>query len=86
VVAPVPLQTVCLRHIPVVDGAPLEGEVLDEHTLAWCERVNATGRAFVTPAVIGGRWTVRVSIGAEATELADVEELWSLCRGAVVPA
>lgn len=86
VVAPVPLQTVCLRHIPVVDGAPLEGEALDEHTLAWCERVNATGRAFVTPAVIGGRWTVRVSIGAEATELADVEELWSLCRAAVVPA
>jgi len=29
---------------------------------------------------------VRVSIGAEATELADVEELWSLCRAAVVPA
>jgi aromatic-L-amino-acid/L-tryptophan decarboxylase len=76
VLAPVPLQTVCLRHEP--DG--LAGEALDAHTLGWVERVNRSGRAYLTPAVLDGRWMVRVSIGAEATERAHVEALWSLMR------
>jgi aromatic-L-amino-acid decarboxylase len=74
--APVPLQTVCVRHIP--DG--MDGAALDRHQQEWAERVNATGRAFVTPALVEGRWLVRLSIGAEATERADVEALWALCR------
>jgi len=76
VCAPVPLQTVCVRHIP--DG--MDGAALDRHQQDWAERVNATGRAFVTPALVEGRWLVRLSIGAEATERADVEALWALCR------
>jgi len=44
--------------------------------------VNASGRAFVTPALLAGRWMVRVSIGAEATERWDVEQLWALARSA----
>ena len=43
-----------------------------------------TGRAFVTPALIDGRWVVRLSIGAEATERTDVEDLWALCRESAV--
>ncbi len=83
VLAPVALQTVCVRHDPAGDdGRPLEGEALDEHTLAWVGRVNASGRAYVTPSVLDGRWMVRVSIGAEPTERADVEALWSLMREA----
>ncbi len=83
VLAPVTLQTVCVRHQPVgPDGEPLEGEALDAHTLAWVERVNATGRAYLTPSVLDGRWMVRVSIGAEPTERADVEALWALMREA----
>jgi aromatic-L-amino-acid decarboxylase len=76
VLAPVALQTVCLRHEP----AGLDGEDLDAHTLAWAAEVNDSGRAFVTPAVLDGRWMVRVSIGAEATERADVAALWDLLR------
>lgn len=76
VCAPVPLQTVCVRHIP--DG--MDGAALDRHQQDWAERVNATGRAFVTPALVEGRWLVRLSIGAEPTERADVEALWALCR------
>jgi aromatic-L-amino-acid decarboxylase len=76
VCAPVPLQTVCVRHIP--DG--MDGAALDRHQQEWAERVNATGRAFVTPALVEGRWLVRLSIGAEATERTDVEALWALCR------
>ncbi len=76
VLAPVELQTVCLVHEP----AGLDGEALDAHTLAWVDAVNATGRAFLGASQLDGRWMVRVSIGAEATERQDVEELWALLR------
>jgi len=72
VLAPVPLQTVCIRHEP--EG--LSGEALDRHTLGWAQRVNASGKAYLTPALVDGRWMVRVSIGALATERRHVEELW----------
>jgi aromatic-L-amino-acid decarboxylase len=82
--APVALQTVCLRHEPAdlvaPGGAVGDGEGLDRHTLAWADAVNGSGRAFVTPAVLDGRWMVRVSIGAEPTERADVAALWDLMR------
>jgi aromatic-L-amino-acid decarboxylase len=76
VVAPVQLQTVCVRHEP----PGLEGEALDQHTLAWIERINRSGRAYLTPAVLDGRWMVRVSIGAEATEREHVAALWEWMR------
>jgi aromatic-L-amino-acid decarboxylase len=82
VLAPVVLQTVCLRHEP----PGLEGEALDRHTLGWAERINRSGAAYLTPAVLDGRWMVRVSVGAEATERADVEALWAAVRGAAEPA
>lgn len=74
--APVPLQTLCLRH----DPPGLEGEALDRHTLAWAERANASGQAYLTPALLDGRWMVRVSIGAEATERTEVAALWELLQ------
>ncbi len=76
VLAPVQLQTVCVRHEP----PGLAGEDLDRHTLAWADAVNASGRAFVSPSALDGRWMVRVSIGAEATERQHVEALWDLLR------
>jgi aromatic-L-amino-acid decarboxylase len=76
VVAPVPLQTVCVRHEP----AGLAGEALDAHTLAWAERVNRSGEGYVTPAALDGRWMVRVSVGAEPTGRAHVAALWDLLR------
>lgn len=74
VLAPVPLQTVCLRHEP----PGISGEALDRHTLAWCDAVNQSGAAYLTPATLDGRWMVRVSIGAYPTELSDVQALWSV--------
>jgi aromatic-L-amino-acid decarboxylase len=70
--APVKLQTLCVRHSP----AGLDGDDLDRHTLAWCEAVNSSGVAHLTPALLDGRWMVRVSIGSENTEWPDVERLW----------
>jgi aromatic-L-amino-acid/L-tryptophan decarboxylase len=76
VLAPVPLQTVCVRHEP--EG--LSGEALDRHTLAWADRLNRSGTAYLTPALLDGRWMVRVSIGAMTTERRHVEALWSSMR------
>lgn len=81
VLAPVVLQTLCVRHEP----PGVTGDALDRHTQAWAERLNASGRAYVTPATLDGRWMVRVSIGALATERAHVAELWSAMRQTVLP-
>jgi aromatic-L-amino-acid/L-tryptophan decarboxylase len=78
VLAPVPLQTVCIRHEP--DG--VEGDVLDAHTLAWVDRINASGAAFMSPATLDGRWMARVSVGVESTERRHVEALWRMIRDA----
>ena len=45
--APVPLQTVCVRHVPpaLEDDEP----ALTAHNLAIAERVNRAGRSYVTP-------------------------------------
>jgi aromatic-L-amino-acid decarboxylase len=76
VLAPVPLQTICVRHEP----PRLEGDALDRHTLGWVERVNRSGEAYLTPAVLDGQWMVRVSIGAAPTEREHVAGLWELMR------
>jgi len=76
VLAPVGLQTVCARHEP----PGLGGEALDRHTLDWVDRINRSGDAYLTPSTLDGRWMVRVSIGAEATEREHVARLWTLMR------
>jgi aromatic-L-amino-acid decarboxylase len=82
VLAPVSLQTLCLRHEP----PGLTGEALDRHTQAWAERVNRSGAAYLTPAVLDGRWMVRVSIGSLTTERVHVAELWKAMRSAAASA
>ena len=79
VLAPVPLQTLCVRHEP----PGLDGDALDKHTLDWVARLNQSGEAYLTPAMLDGRWMVRVSIGAELTEREHVAQLWQLMRDAL---
>ncbi|MDB6092216.1 MAG: Aromatic-L-amino-acid decarboxylase [Gammaproteobacteria bacterium] len=74
--APSPLQTVCVRHEP----SGLSDDSLDTHTLAWVRRINESGKAYLTPAMLDGRWMVRVSFGVEATEHEHVAQLWSLMQ------
>ena len=76
VLAPVPLQTICVRYEP----PGLADEALDRHTLAWVERVNRSGGAYLTPATLDGRWMVRVSIGSLLTEQKHAEALWGQMR------
>ena len=79
VLAPVPLQTLCILHKP--NG--LDGDELDRHTQGWADRVNRSGKAYLTPAILDGRWMVRVSIGALLTEREHVEGLWELIQRVV---
>ncbi|MBN2204695.1 MAG: aspartate aminotransferase family protein [Thermoleophilia bacterium] len=79
--APVPLQTVCLRHAP---GALAGDETaLDAHNLAVVDAVNRSGQSYLTSAVVKGVRMIRVSIGAERTERRHVEAVWqALCEAA----
>jgi aromatic-L-amino-acid decarboxylase len=76
VVAPVHFQTVCIRHVP--EGLADDDAAIDRHNLELARRINASGRAYVTPSMLKGRQMIRVSIGTEATERRHVEALWAL--------
>jgi aromatic-L-amino-acid/L-tryptophan decarboxylase len=76
VLAPVSLQTICIRHEP--DG--VTGDALDSHTLRWVNQINESGAAFMSPSMLDGRWMVRVSVGVESTERHHVEALWKLIK------
>jgi aromatic-L-amino-acid/L-tryptophan decarboxylase len=73
--APVPLQTVCLRHMPPAIAG--DEPALTAHNLAIAERINLDGRSYFTPAMLKGRQILRISIGAQATEREHVARLWS---------
>lgn len=75
--APVQLQTVCVRHRP--EG--FDGD-LDAHTRRWVQAINDSGRAYLTPSQLGDDWMVRVSVGVEATERDHVEALWAIMNEA----
>jgi aromatic-L-amino-acid decarboxylase len=63
---------VCLH---VLDPA---GEPDDDATRALLDRVNATGRAFLTHTVVDGRYAIRVAVGSLTTTRSDVDALWAL--------
>ncbi|AIR91257.1 DOPA decarboxylase [Pseudomonas cremoricolorata] len=77
--APVHLQTLCLRHCP----PGVEGAALEQHTRDWAQRLNDSGQAYVTPAQLDGQWMVRVSIGALPTEREHVAQLWTALQAVV---
>jgi aromatic-L-amino-acid/L-tryptophan decarboxylase len=77
VIAPAPLQTLCVRHVP---GDMVDPKAIDAHNLAWANAINSSGVAYLTPAIVGGRQIVRIAIGALTTERSDVELLWNTMR------
>ncbi len=76
--APVPLGLVCLRHVPPA----LAGDetALAAHNAALMDRVNRSGRVKLTHATLGGKYVIRVAIGAFRTTRANVEECWELLQ------
>ncbi|MGI8863154.1 MAG: pyridoxal phosphate-dependent decarboxylase family protein [Solirubrobacteraceae bacterium] len=67
--APRPFSVVCFR---------LEGE--DERNRTLLERVNAGGDIFLSHAVLGGRYVLRLAVGQAATTEADVALAWEVLR------
>lgn len=81
-VAPVPFGLVCFRHRP--PGWD-DGVALDRHNQRILDTVNATGRVFLTHAVLNGRYTLRLALGHPGSSSAAVEEAWDLLGRAAVP-
>ena len=67
--APAPLALVCFRHR---DG--------DEASEALLNRLNDSGRLYLTHTRLDGRYTLRFAIGATTTERRHVEQAWTLIR------
>ena len=78
--APTPLQTVCLRHVPPALAG--NSDALAAHNLTIAAAINAAGQSYLTPAVVKGVQLLRVSIGAEPTEREHVAALWESLRQA----
>ena len=78
--APAPLQTVCLRHQP----AALAGDeqALAAHNAGIVERVTAGGGYYFGTSQLKGRLIIRISVGAQPTEREHVAGVWAALREA----
>jgi aromatic-L-amino-acid decarboxylase len=71
-VAPTPLNLVSFRHVA--------GEAASQHIL---ERINQSGRAYLTHTKLNNQFVIRMSIGQTNTGLPHVERAWELiCEAA----
>jgi aromatic-L-amino-acid decarboxylase len=70
--APVTLNLICFHH--------KDGEDINQRIL---ERLNLTGKVYLTHTRLGGQFVMRMSIGQTGTRLAHVQKAWDLiCRTA----
>ena len=85
-VAPVPFSLVCFRYAPPGTNEA-ERESLNSAIL---DRVNQTGKAYLSHTKLDGRYVLRLAIGNMRTERRHVRDAWRLLREAaaatVVPA
>jgi len=77
-VAPVPFSTVVFRYTP--DG--LSGEETDVLNRKIMDRVNATGRVFLSHTVLHERFCLRVALGNLRTRMEHLERTWELLTAA----
>jgi aromatic-L-amino-acid decarboxylase len=76
--APVPFSVVAFRHVPV----RLNGDeaALDAHNARLLERLNATGKVYLSHTRVRGRYAIRLAVGHLRTERRHVERAWELIR------
>jgi len=77
-VAPVPFSLVCFRYAPA-GTSEAERETINAAIL---ERVNASGKAYLSHTKLNGRYVLRLAIGNMRTELRHVSDAWRLLREA----
>lgn len=84
--APVPFSTVCFRHRPAsVSGHENDPEVcrrLDAANEAILEKVNRSGRIFLSHTRLAGRYTLRVALGNPRAGDEHVRRCWEILRAA----
>ncbi|WP_352432501.1 pyridoxal-dependent decarboxylase [Pyrinomonas sp.] len=80
--APVPFSVVCFRARPP-QLAALDAREIDELNALIADRVNATGRAFLSHTRLNGRLTLRLAIGNIRTTRTHLERTWELLQGAL---
>jgi len=73
-VAPVPFSLVCFRYAPA-GTSETEREALNAAIL---ERVNSSGRAYLSHTKLNGRYVLRLAIGNMRTEPRHVSDAWRL--------
>jgi aromatic-L-amino-acid decarboxylase len=78
ILAPVTFSLVCFRYAP----AGVDETMLNQLNQAIMERVNASGRVFLSHTKLNDRYTLRLAIGNLRTERRHVEEAWTLLRDA----
>lgn len=71
--APVHLSVVCFR---LNDGRG--EEQMDQLNREFLERINETGKVFLTQTTLRGKFVLRMAIGARTTEERHVKEAWEL--------
>lgn len=76
--APVPFSLVCFRYAPL----GVDPNVVNQLNQAILDRVNASGRVFLSHTKLHGRFTLRLAIGNLRTARQHVEEAWQLLRDA----
>jgi aromatic-L-amino-acid/L-tryptophan decarboxylase len=77
-VAPVPFSLVCFRYTP----QGLTPALADARNAEILERVNASGRVYLSHTKLDGRYTLRLAIGNIRTERRHVAEAWKLLQEA----
>lgn len=83
--APVPLNTVCFRFNPGKDtGRVYLEEQLETWNKELLDEVNRGGRIFITHTRLGGRYTLRVSVGQTGTRREHVAEAWEVIQESLV--
>jgi aromatic-L-amino-acid decarboxylase len=80
VMAPSLVGLVCFRHVP--GGLAGHEAALTAHNRRLLERVNRSGRVFLTHTTMEGRYAIRLAIGQRGTRREHVAEAWQLIRQA----
>ena len=75
-VAPVPFSVVCFRWNPA--GQRLPDQELDAANERLVDSVNRTGEVFLSQTRLRGRVAIRMAIGHQRTQEADVRRAWEL--------
>lgn len=77
--APAPLSTLCFRYVPP-DTPALAPEAIDALNERLLDAINRSGKVFLTPTRLNGRFTIRLVIASLWVEEKTVDIAWEAIR------